>query len=342
MLTTYSKVLGPSPQLLKLQTRVSVYQNCFTFKEVCLGRMRQSQHGESGNGCRGIVGQDVVGRPRSRHEKRRRRLRGLGCASAWCKPCSYKATAQVLTPDGPLNAGVSALATDMLQGGRITREEYAEILMADRIYRLHEAAQEQRQQQQQQQQHLVHHQRNPNPFQRRTTHVQLVKQGSPHPISKGVNLRSQTGKGMKQLRSVPVASEAEQPRDPITLEELGSWTWDFRPTEAGTDPEEKPVEGCERNAGRTGGGGGGGKGFKGSPGKGRFADVVVTYNVESLVLYLLESGDFQEPTTRRPLSLVQLADLDDLAARSGAKVKGSLVESYRSGEDMYRARRERR
>ncbi|CAN0114076.1 unnamed protein product, partial [Discosporangium mesarthrocarpum] len=50
----------------------------------------------------------------------------------------------------------------------------------------------------------------------------------------------------------------------------------------------------------------------------------------------------QEPTTRRPFSLVQLADLDELAARSGAKVKGSLVESFRKREDLYKARNEQR
>lgn len=50
----------------------------------------------------------------------------------------------------------------------------------------------------------------------------------------------------------------------------------------------------------------------------------------------------QEPTTRRPFSLVQLADLDALAARAGAKVKGSLVTSYHEGQDKYRERRERR
>lgn len=50
----------------------------------------------------------------------------------------------------------------------------------------------------------------------------------------------------------------------------------------------------------------------------------------------------QEPTTRRPFSLVQLADLDALAARAGAKVKGSLVTSYHEGQAKYRERRERR
>lgn len=50
----------------------------------------------------------------------------------------------------------------------------------------------------------------------------------------------------------------------------------------------------------------------------------------------------QEPTTRRPFSLVQLADLDALAARAGAKVKGSLVKSYNEGQSKYRERRERR
>lgn len=50
----------------------------------------------------------------------------------------------------------------------------------------------------------------------------------------------------------------------------------------------------------------------------------------------------QEPTTRRPFSLVQLADLDALAAKAGAKVTGSLVASYHEGQEKYRERRERR
>lgn len=50
----------------------------------------------------------------------------------------------------------------------------------------------------------------------------------------------------------------------------------------------------------------------------------------------------QEPTTRRPFSLVQLADLDALAAKAGAKVKGSLVKSYQEGQAKYRERREMR
>lgn len=39
---------------------------------------------------------------------------------------------------------------------------------------------------------------------------------------------------------------------------------------------------------------------------------------------------------------MQLADLDALAAKAGAKVKGSLVTSYHEGQDKYRERRERR
>lgn len=101
-------------------------------------------------------------------------------------------------------------------------------------------------------------------------------------------------------------------RDPITLDDLGSWTWDFRASEAATPPvscggtrpcskggggggvgavevdKEKGGRGLVAARGRRGGGGGG-RGGRGAVS----SNAVVTYNVESLVLYLLESGDFQ-------------------------------------------------
>lgn len=98
-----------------------------------------------------------------------------------------------------------------------------------------------------------------------------------------------------------VEKKAERPvapsRDPITLDDLGSWTWDFRASEAATPPVS-----CGGPAAPKSGGGdasdriGGGRGRRGrgraEDGKGG-CNAVVTYNVESLVLYLLESGDFQ-------------------------------------------------
>lgn len=308
----------------------------------------------------------------------------------------------------------------------------------------------------------------------------------------------------KMQPSPPAERPADPCRDPITLDDLGSWTWDFRASEAATPPVScgatsavkatgaKHDGGCgcgegggggagkgkgigAWGKGRGGGGGSGGgrggcggygSGSSSSSGSGGSSSAVVTYNVESLVLYLLESGDFQvrvvemrrpgspqqsgfdqnlptpcpsvkdcscvfgavlvgrdsegrkegpmkfgvslllrqrsacmtrasdmfgvvcacvrlcvlaclssclltclrptwdgvslllsetvarrhtisatvlqEPTTRRPFSLVQLADLDALAAKAGAKVNGSLVTSYHEGQDKYRERRERR
>ena len=108
---------------------------------------------------------------------------------------------------------------------------------------------------------------------------------------------------------------ADKCRDPITLDDLGSWTWDFHASEAATPPVscggtvapkngvdlakrggECHTWGKKRSKGRSSeskgkarvGGGDGGTIKSGSS-----SSPVVTYNVESLVLYLLESGDFQ-------------------------------------------------
>jgi hypothetical protein len=43
----------------------------------------------------------------------------------------------------------------------------------------------------------------------------------------------------------------------------------------------------------------------------------VRYNVDSLVLYLVSSGDFSEPTTRRPFTDDELRKLDEAAAGLG-------------------------
>lgn len=115
--------------------------------------------------------------------------------------------------------------------------------------------------------------------------------------------------------SASVEKKTEHPadpcRDPITLDDLGSWTWDFRASEAATPPVSCGGPSFSKNGGEvskgggSGGGsssglwgrgrrceGGGGKGG-GKSGSGGSSSAVVTYNVESLVLYLLESGDFQ-------------------------------------------------
>ena len=125
----------------------------------------------------------------------------------------------------------------------------------------------------------------------------------------------------KAAKAVAAAAEkkkkasAQQPRpadacrDPITLDDLGSWTWDFRACEAATPPvscggtaELRTKHGGGgkgkgggkggRRGGRGGCGGSGSSFGNGSSGS-NSSSAVVTYNVESLVLYLLESGDFQ-------------------------------------------------
>lgn len=124
--------------------------------------------------------------------------------------------------------------------------------------------------------------------------------------------------------STPEKKKTELPadrcRDPITLDDLGSWTWDFHASEAATPPvscggtltaPKSCVDVAKRGKeGRIGGKGrssswkgkGKGKGRSGgldgcgnsnSSSSSCSSSAVVTYNVESLVLYLLESGDFQ-------------------------------------------------
>lgn len=120
--------------------------------------------------------------------------------------------------------------------------------------------------------------------------------------------------------STPEKKKTELPvdncRDPITLDDLGSWTWDFHASEAATPPvscggtlaatkscmdvSKRGKEGRISGKGRSSSwkGKGKGKGRSGGlDGCGKSSScsssAVVTYNVESLVLYLLESGDFQ-------------------------------------------------
>lgn len=114
----------------------------------------------------------------------------------------------------------------------------------------------------------------------------------------------------KKKKQPPAERPPDVCRDPITLDDLGSWTWDFRASEAATPPVSCGATrstkhgggggwkgkrfGVEGKGGRGcgGGGSGSGSGVSGS-GSGSTSSAVVTYNVESLVLYLLESGDFQ-------------------------------------------------
>ncbi|CAM9557701.1 unnamed protein product [Ectocarpus sp. 4 AP-2014] len=308
------------------------------------------------------------------------RLRGFGCGGSWCKP-------PVLSPDtAALNSRVSALATDMLERGWVTREEYQQLLHGDRLYSVHESEMEE--QERQRRRRL----RNKIGLRRKLSKQTQIGVARRARARKKAEKRNKTGgaaaaaddlsKSGKVLTATSAAAAAaavdkkkkkkqppaERPpdvcRDPITLDDLGSWTWDFRASEAATPPVScgatkstkhgggggwkgkrfgvggKGGRGCG-GGGSGGGGGGSGSGVSGSGG-GSTSSAVVTYNVESLVLYLLESGDFQEPTTRRPFSLVQLADLDALAAKAGAKVKGSLVQSYHEGQEKYVERRERR
>ena len=141
------------------------------------------------------------------------------------------------------------------------------------------------------------------------------------PCSKQRNKTVGAAHSPKAAKAVAAAAEkkkkasAQQPRpadacrDPITLDDLGSWTWDFRACEAATPPvscggtaELRTKHGGGgkgkgggkggRRGGRGGCGGSGSSFGNGSSGS-NSSSAVVTYNVESLVLYLLESGDFQ-------------------------------------------------
>ncbi|CAM9114705.1 unnamed protein product, partial [Phaeothamnion confervicola] len=238
-----------------------------------------------------------------------------------------------------------------------------------------------------------------------------------------------TGGGTKAAAGTgkmhPAVVPHEVPRDPITLEELGTWTWEFRLPEAreagllnapaSTVHSSSPLPSAPKNGGcfggRNGGGdggdglkgngiddsgsasggdggvggggggadhdsgssdsgsdndknsesggsggggsgnssgngqdrsGGGGGGGDGGGGERRCSSLHVTYNVESLCRYLLDSGDFKEPTTRVPFTESQLAELDKVANKAGMKLPGTLLEAFREREERYRAQRERR
>ncbi|CAM9291239.1 unnamed protein product, partial [Chrysoparadoxa australica] len=115
------------------------------------------------------------------------------------------------------------------------------------------------------------------------------------------------------------ASPPAPDRDPITLEPLGPWTWEFH--------VPPPLnEGMQlRSNGQV----------KKMPS--------VRYNVHSLCKFLLESGDFKEPTTRLCLTIKHVRELDALAARAAIQLSGSLVEAWRGREGgKYKAEKERR
>ena len=57
-------------------------------------------------------------------------------------------------------------------------------------------------------------------------------------------------------------------------------------------------------------------------------DIVISYNVETLVEYMLATGDFVEPTTRLPFSDEQLEEIDTLFQKvSAAKVNKRAIYS---------------
>ncbi|CAB1119630.1 unnamed protein product [Ectocarpus sp. CCAP 1310/34] len=287
------------------------------------------------------------------------RLRGFGCGGSWCKP-------PVLSPDtAAANSRVSALATDMLERGWVTRDEYQQLLHGDRLFSLHKSEMEE--QERQRRRRL----RNKIGLRRKLwkqTRIGVVRRArarkaekvwvkstqrapplpSPHTppnvqcahrnkaggaaaaaaaaddLSKSGKVLTATSAAAAAAAAVDKSKKRKQPlaerppdvcRDPITLDDLGSWTWDFRASEAATPPVScgatkstkhgggggwkgkrfgvggKGGRGCG-GGGSGGGGGGSGSGVNGS-GSGSTSSAVVTYNVESLVLYLLESGDFQ-------------------------------------------------
>jgi len=66
---------------------------------------------------------------------------------------------------------------------------------------------------------------------------------------------------------------------------------------------------------------------------------VVRYNLETLVSYILATGDFLESTTRLPFTEEQLRDMDAQVEAAGLALE-SVVEAYRS--DVYEARKTER
>mmetsp|Transcript_31031 Transcript_31031/g.36552 ORF Transcript_31031/g.36552 Transcript_31031/m.36552 type:complete len:297 (-) Transcript_31031:307-1197(-) len=67
----------------------------------------------------------------------------------------------------------------------------------------------------------------------------------------------------------------------------------------------------------------------------------VYYNVDSLVNYMVSTGDFNEPTSRLPLTEKQLEQLDNLAMDMDCELP-SVVEARQSRGSEYRAYREQR
>uniref|UniRef100_A0A7S2FDU5 Uncharacterized protein n=1 Tax=Florenciella parvula TaxID=236787 RepID=A0A7S2FDU5_9STRA len=63
---------------------------------------------------------------------------------------------------------------------------------------------------------------------------------------------------------------------------------------------------------------------------------VVRYNLETLVSYILATGDFLESTTRLPFTEDQLREMDEAVEAAGMEL-GSVVAAYRS--DVYKLRK---
>ncbi|CAM9354760.1 unnamed protein product [Scytosiphon promiscuus] len=302
----------------------------------------------------------------------RRRLLWSGCSGSWCKP-------QVLSAEAtPANPSVSALAADMLERGWVTPEEHRQLLLGDRMYSLHEAATEEQERQLRRRERkrmglagklslskqsrlgIVKRARSQRKAQKvRSRPLSSIRP----PLGRRTVALVQGAGGRGCAQFAPVKKKKKQPspaaerpadicRDPITLDDLGSWTWDFRASEAATPPVSCGATSAMKFSGAwLGRRGGSGIRFVRATGEdGRLEALLCSTGRATSCLRNLERDSrtlpyhrrAQEPTTRRPFSLVQLADLDALAAKAGAKVKGSLVTSYHEGQDKYRERRERR
>jgi hypothetical protein len=185
---------------------------------------------------------------------------------------------------------VARLAADLLRDGRISGQEWAEIILTNKVWAScysspgssamsSPAA------------GLRRNARNKPSVATSTCVMPQPRLGS-SASSHAMKTRSQTSAEAASLRKielkvaeVKLAAAKSPARDPITLEPLGKWTWGFR--------------------------------LPGKDGAGSACTAVVRYNVKSLVEYLMASGDFTEPTARVPFSLAQIVELEDVARRAG-------------------------
>mmetsp|Transcript_733 Transcript_733/g.1065 ORF Transcript_733/g.1065 Transcript_733/m.1065 type:complete len:289 (-) Transcript_733:114-980(-) len=110
----------------------------------------------------------------------------------------------------------------------------------------------------------------------------------------------------------------KQKRDPITLEDLGDITWAFINKDA-MCPKGTAKFGRERSK--------------------------TYYNVESLVQYLLKTGNFCEPITRLEFSLAQIKELKELGEKAGVENACKLIkifENKNSPDSPFVQQKERR